>query len=172
MQEYREIAQIMAAEQPEFDQLWGYNAAVRSNAFVADADEYGVARWETVVGVVPLPSQSLDERKATVLAKINEQLPYTVRALDAKLTTICGDGNYTIALVASTYQLDIYLTVASKDCVVMVQTLLDGMIPCNLMHNVTVVYNTHRDLKPLTHVQMAQYTQLGLREDVLDYGDE
>ncbi len=139
----------MAAEQPEFDLLWGYNAAVRSNAFVADADEYGVARWETVVGVVPLPSQSLDERKAVVLAKINEQLPYTVRALESMLEGICGADNYNVTVYANDYLLDVQIMAQSQNCSSMVQSLLWRVVPCNLIYCLTDIYETDLACTPL-----------------------
>ncbi len=167
MQEYREMAQITGAEQPDFDQIWAYRSLVRNNAFVADTDTYGMARWEKVVGVVPLPNQTLGERRAVVLAKLNEQLPYSMRALEKALTEICGADNYTIELHADAYTLEVLLTVVSKQHAKTVQELLWRWIPCNLIWQVTIVWNRHRDLRPFTHEELATHTQQGVREDVL-----
>ena len=168
MQGYREFAVIMEAEQPEIDLLWGATEAVFADQFIQDATENGVKRWESVLGISPKGTDTLDERKFRILTKLNQELPYTLRKLEQVLTTICGAGNFSINLQPDKYHVEIKLALANKNNYNEVAGVLKKMIPANMTQWIQIMYNSHDVLKNFTHAEMAAYTHEQLRNEVFN----
>lgn len=164
---YREIQAIMAAEQPEVLNLWQALQDVFDDQFIWDATENGVMRWEKILGIVPKATASLGERKFTILTKINEQLPFTMRALQQQLSNLCGDG-YSVELQHAIYKLIVKVALTSKSNFTDVGELLKRVVPANLVIDLDLMYNQHQTLAPYTHAQLGAYTQWQLRNEVIN----
>jgi len=102
--EYREL---MEAEQPELEALWAAQDAVLADQYVVTANEYGISRWEAMLGIFPKDTDGLEMRRARVLSMLRLKLPYTKRWLAAWLDDLCGEGNYSLAISAYTIMLDL-----------------------------------------------------------------
>ena len=93
VQEYVEIQEIMKTEQHETDLLWIATEGVFADQFIQDATINGVSRWESMLGISPKGTDTLDERKFRVLSKLNQELPYTLRKFSrlstSNLLTTC-----------------------------------------------------------------------------------
>ena len=101
IQEFVEMQRIMSAEQPEVDALWDSCENVLNDSFIMYASENGVKRWESIIGITPKDTDTLDERRFRILTKMNQELPYTMVKLKEVLTVICGEGNFFIDLQPS-----------------------------------------------------------------------
>lgn len=86
-----EFGQIAAALNPEFNKLAECIYRVLNESFIQDASEYGVSRWESILGITPAAGATLDDRKAAILTYMNIKLPYTWRVLKQMLVPILGD---------------------------------------------------------------------------------
>lgn len=168
LQGYQELAQLLSALQGEVDDLWVYKAQILDNAFVSDADEYGVGRYEAIAGLTPTPSETLEERKFNLLVKINEQLPYSLYALKEKLSNLCGEDGYFVTLSHQSYTLDIRLALAQASNFTAVEEMVNRVVPCNLICTVTMLYNQHSQYTQYTHSQLSSYTHSSLKSEVLD----
>lgn len=168
MQDYRELAVIMEVEQPEIDGLWDAAEAVFADQFIQDATENGVSRWETVLGISPKGTDTLDERKFRILTKLNQELPYTLRKMEQVLTTICGAGNFSIDLQPDKYHIEIKLALTNKNNYNEVADVLKKMVPANMTQWIQIMYNSHDVLKKFTHAEMAAYTHEQLRNEVFN----
>ncbi|MBR5582984.1 MAG: DUF2313 domain-containing protein [Lachnospiraceae bacterium] len=167
MRSYREMKHIMSAEQPEIDDVFVSAEQVLSNQFIMDADETGVKRWESNVGITPKDTDTLDERKFRVITKMNQQLPYTIKKLNEVLTTICGSGNFLIHPQVNEYHIEIKLALSNKNNYEEVVDVLTKMIPANLTQYVQIMYNTYEELKKYTHAELSEFTHYQLRNEVL-----
>lgn len=167
LQTYRELVQIAQGEQDEIDDLWEAKDGVLNNAFIDDADEYGVSRYEEMMSIVATPSETLDERKFAILTKVNEQLPYSMNALHALLITLCGEDGYTMTLTHEDYALDVVLSLAFKGKLGSVTALLERVVPCNLVTTTAILYNQHSTLANFTHTQLGRYSHYELRNEVV-----
>lgn len=167
LQEYREIKEITNSEQIELDIIWGQQGKILNNFFVMDADDAGVSRYESMLGLVKKPGETLDERKFNVIVKINEQLPYTITALNEKLEKLCGAGKYTIDLHPETYSIVIKLALTAEKLFLAVKAMILRVLPCNLIYNVIIMYNQHKTLSKYTHAQLRTMTHKQMREEVL-----
>ena len=165
--EYQEMKLIMETEQPEVGQLWNEHSQSLDNMFLQTADEPSVSRYESMLGISLNPTLSLNERRFQLQLKFNEQLPYTLRALNQKLETVCGPGEFDIELVSSEYKLTVKVGLTSKQNLQSVKEMVERMVPCNLIWTVTLKYNQHETLAQYTHEHLGQYTHNQLRNEVL-----
>lgn len=167
LQEIREFQAINGTEQPEFANLWGDLGDVLNDQFIGTATENGISRWESMLGIKPMASDSLEERRFRVLTRVNEQLPYTITGLKRQLETLCGIGNYEVVLNSGAYTLSVKVGLAAKKNYDDVESMVNRMVPANLIVDISLKYNQHMTLDNYTHQQLAAYTHYGLRNEVL-----
>ena len=133
IQNYVEIQRIMNAENPEFQALWETNEQIRKNLFILTADEIGINRYERLLNIFPLLDDTIESRRARILIRMNEQLPYTLRGLKNQLEAVCEDENFEIDLDADNYTLKIRLELFSSNTADDIAELLKRICPANLI---------------------------------------
>lgn len=166
MREFGEIKAIMSAEQIDVENAWSNGDDVLNNQFVVDATEKGIARYEQILGIKPKANYTLDERKFNVLARMNEQLPYTMKQLHSSLASLCGAEGYALKMDNDIYTLIVKLALENENNVEAVVELLDKMTPANIVKKV-MLFNTHLMLGDLTHEQLSAYTHKDIREAMI-----
>lgn len=131
-----EFQQIALAENPELNNLLGCIRRILQDAFINDATEYGVSRWERILELSVSPTATLEERKVGVLTYLSLRRPYTMRVLRSMLDASVGAGNYTLELINDTQTLHVTLTDSTiqQD----VYYLMQRVIPQNLELKVEV----------------------------------
>lgn len=127
--EFKVIAEV---ENPEFAALWKRWWKWYLNTFVCDLDYEGAARWEYMIGIRPKATDTLDERRAEILVRINATLPYTHRRLEQMLNALCGAGLYEIDLDYNKYNLAIITNPDVTKGLNRISTLLRAIVPANL----------------------------------------
>lgn len=167
MQEYLEIKAIMQTEQPEIDALWSAVEKAFADQFIMDATEYGVMRWESMLNITPKATETMEERKFRILARLNQELPYTLTRLKEMLTVLCGADGFVIDLQANLYHIDIKLGVGNHSNYAEVERLLNAMIPANMGKYIQLMYNPHRIVGLLRHMDLAKFTHETIRNEVL-----
>lgn len=165
LQEVREFKAITTTENPEIDSLDIAIDKALNNQFIGTLDLYGCARWEKILGIKALDTDTLQERNFRILARVNEQLPYTYRSLEERLADLCGKDGYSIAMDIENFVLKVRIGLSAKKNFIAVAELLDRITPCILILSVSLLYNTHRKLGSYTHAQLAAYTHTQLREE-------
>ena len=167
MQEYREMATIMETEQFEVDRLWleAENALV--DQFLLEATVNGVKRWESMLGISPKDTDTLDERRFRILTKLNQELPYTLRKLEQVLTNLCGANGFSIEVTAAEYHIEVKLAVGNHNNYSEVETLLNKMIPANMTQYIRLMYNKYETVAQFAHSRLATYTHKEIRNEVL-----
>ena len=168
MQEYLEMQNVMGAEQPEFDLLWGACENALSDQFILDATEYGVMRWEDMLNITPKDTESLDERKFRILARMNQELPYTMTKLKEVLTNLCGADGFNIDLQPNLYHIEIKLAIGRHSNYQEVVNLLTKMIPANMTQYVKLMYNKNEMVNLYRHMDLSAYTHNQVRNEVLN----
>ncbi len=161
--------QIIAdiAEQPEFDKLWDNITSAYDDQFIGTATEYGVARWESMLGLQPKASENLDSRKFRITSVINETLPYTYTMLEQTLEMLCEEDGYVISIEPSNYTIDVKVAMKAKTKYDEVKALLDRVVPANMVINLSLKYNQHSLLAEFTHREFKGRTHNELRNEEL-----
>lgn len=93
LQNIMEFAAITEAQQPEIEAAWDALKLVIDNQFIDTATEEGVTLWEQELNIVPLASDTLQDRKQRLKTAWTYGAVYTYNWLVNWLKTSCGKSN-------------------------------------------------------------------------------
>ena len=167
LQQTREMQAVREGEQPAVAGLWDAWKTVLDALFVRYANEQGLARWERMLGIRPRGTDSMEVRRVAVLARLNEQLPFTERTLRLMLDGVCGPGGYTLEIIYREYRVFVRVHLWEKRAMDEAAALLGRVVPANMVIDLGLRYNTHRMLRPRLHRMLRGTTHRALREEVL-----
>lgn len=167
LKEVKEIVIHAKAVEPELAQLWEAAENAYNDQFLYTMTENGIKRWEKMLNISPMGTDSLEDRRFRIINRVNAQLPYSYRMIESHLTQMCGADGYKMTYDKNTWVLEIRLALTSKKQFSEVQSMVAEMIPTNIILSVDLLYNTHEILGQFTHEQLAQYTHDQLRNEVL-----
>lgn len=162
----RDFGQIATGEDPEFSLLWTAVQRFIQDCFVATATEYAIERWEGIFGLETYPTDTLEERRARILATINRKIPYSMRALRNMLTALVGAGNFQATVDPIRLELSVLVNVRVAHQMDDVEVLLEAVVPANLTWTVDNLYSTQESLEAYTHAQLASYTHRYIKEQL------
>lgn len=128
-----EFQQIARALNPEFNLILGCIYRILKDAFIADATEYGVSRWEKILELPVSPSATLEERKVQILTYLSIRRPYTIRVLKHMLSAIMDEDSYTLNINNDTSTMTV--KIADDKYRADVQLLMQRVLPQNLILN-------------------------------------
>lgn len=163
VREYKTI--LNDGEESEVSDLWGCLENALNDQFIQDATENGIARWERILNITPKANWTLDERRFEVLTKVNEQIPFTITSLKDHLNALCGEDGYSVELDAKTFTLYVEIALAEQNKYNAVVTLLNRIVPANMVIDVSIKYNKNYLLERWTHQGLTAYTHEELRSD-------
>lgn len=127
----KEIKAMQEAENPEFALLWAEFVRFEKDVFVLTAEEYGIRRWVDLMEL-DVSQMSLEEQRALVILKLNENIPYTDRTLRKMLDIAIGQENYSMQILYHEYTIRIEIFNQSIALYLSIQKLLERIKPANL----------------------------------------
>lgn len=133
LSKFKEIAVTLEAENPEFILIWNAAQRVLQNQFIETADEYGIARFENILKILPSKEDTLESRRARIQARWFHITPYTLKSLIAKLIALCEDSNFTIIKQYQNYRIEILTNLQLFGQVEELEHIISGMLPCNMI---------------------------------------
>lgn len=169
LKDIREYRAIMTAEQPELEDGWALAEYALQESVLMTATDYGLKRWEDMIGITPKATETPDERRFRILAFIAGDTPYTYRELERLLANLCGEDGYEIDLDHGAYTLSVKIALTAKNNYDAVQDLLGKTLPANLVLYLDLKYNQHQHLTAARHRDLAAFTHQQLREDALPW---
>ncbi len=168
LQRVRELERVSLLEQPEFDRARAAHEQVLQELFPYICTEYGLSRWEKMLGVSPGANDSVERRRQVVLLRLSEQLPFTMRRLADILARVAPEGQYYIELHPAEYLLRVRLSLIGKSYFRVLQDVLDRTLPANLLLDLDLLYNRYGYLVGMTHGELAGLRHHDLREEVIN----
>lgn len=131
MQEYREIKEVMTAENPEFKLVIDESEIIKNNQFIISCDSDGIKRFEKILSLTAAEQEPLQTRIARVLNRWNDTVPYTLEAFLEKLNTICGE-DFTVTEKFTEYKIEIETHLDQYGAVDELEYLLQYIMPSNV----------------------------------------
>lgn len=128
--EFKEIARV---ESEQLDSVKNQFNKILNNQFVIIADSDGVAMFESLYGIIPESSDSLEFRKERVLNRIQLQPPFTIRYLEQQLDKIIGKGKYTVEINYDKYTLIINSAAENQAYAQEVAVIVGKVKPANIL---------------------------------------
>lgn len=163
----REFKALANTVDPELNLLWEEVEKTFNDQFIEDASEDGVKRYEAMLNIVPRATETLEDRKFTILTQFNEQLPYTHKSLLQRLNTLCGEDGYTLEITTLDYTVKVRIELVVKNQYDTVEDLLERLVPLNMIIDLDLRYNTYDKLSAFTYNQLSAYTYDDLRDEVV-----
>lgn len=132
IQQFREMKQIMDAENPEFQLMIDESERIKNNQFIETSDLLGISKFEGLLNIHPSPDDTLESRISRIMTRWNDVVPYTYRALIQKLVQLCDGLNFTINKNFDEYKMEIITHLELSGQVDELQYLFGYIIPVNL----------------------------------------
>lgn len=167
LKELEEFKQIMTAEQKQVDELWDFIYVILNEAFVDTAEDIGLKRWESILNITPLDTDTAEVRRMRIHARMLEDAPYTWNSFKQMLGGLCGEDGYTLELKSKEYTLVIKVALTSKKVKDEVAKMAERVVPANLILDIDLMYNTYEMLKQITWEQATEKTYQKLRDEVI-----
>lgn len=142
-----------------------------NNITIMDSEESGIARREKILGIKPLDTASLEDRRLEVLMRWYDTPLYTEITLRNKLDSVLGKDNYVLIIDLDKKLVECQIELTRRLMFKSVQELFEQMIPLDYLINVTLRYNQHGSFIKYTHAQLAQFTHFKMRNEVLNGGN-
>ena len=133
LQQFEELRQIMAAENPEFQAVSDKVNVVLDNTFIMYCNEDGIRRFEALMNIYPLPGDTLEVRRSRVMTRWNDVVPYTMKAFRQKIVVLQGNDNVQINLDADNYKITVITHLEKQGQQDDLAYLFKTMIPCNMV---------------------------------------
>lgn len=111
LQSIMEFAAITGAQQPEIEAAWDALNLVMDNQFIDTATEAGVTVWEKELNIVPLATDTLEDRKQRLKTAWTYGVVYTYNWLVNWLKTSCGESDPLPAINDYTLQVSLPVSV-------------------------------------------------------------
>ena len=167
IQNIEEFKAIADAVDPEIINLTDEVKNLIDDQFIETATNKGIARREKLLKIQPFSDDTLDTRKFRVGVEWNNQVPYSYRQLEKKLSDLLGEDGYMMSRNLGNHKLTIKVNLGQKRMLQSVDNTVQNIAPCNLIITVELQYNRHIDLARFTHEYLATKTHLQLREEAL-----
>lgn len=130
LQSVMEFAAITGAQQPEIEAAWDALNLVMDNQFIDTATEAGVTVWEKELGIVPLATDTLEDRKQRLKTAWTYGVVYTYNWL---VNWLRGDkGKFDLPIIKN-YTLYLSVPLSSNPSDVFIK--LQKIMPCNMLVN-------------------------------------
>ena len=136
MAEYKEINAALTAEDPEFRLLWNAADRVLQNEFIETADEYGIGRFEKLLGILPSIEDTTESRRSRVRTRWFTELPYTWRMFLHKLTALCAENDFLITGQLDDYRVGLEVHLELYGEIGELELLIEKMFPCNMVADI------------------------------------
>ncbi|MDU1174727.1 putative phage tail protein [Peptostreptococcus anaerobius] len=137
---------------------------VENNFFIDSLNEYGCERWEKMLDIKTNYSNSVEDRRFAIKAKLLGLRPYTYERLKYFLINLIGEHNFILEMDYSKNHLTCKLNLGVKARMDSVKDLIEKTVPLNISTEVVLLYNTHKMLASKTHKELGKHTHTELRE--------
>lgn len=133
LQEFKENQETLNAENPEFILAWNGADRVLKNAFIETADEYGISRFERILKITPLNTDTLEIRRRRVMLRWFDRIPYTLRAFLEGLSEISRGSDFSVVKEYLKYKIGITTDLEEAGQAEELDRLIEEMMPCNMV---------------------------------------
>lgn len=123
---------LLESENITIQTLWQTIMQSLDNQFILTSDIQGIERWEKILSIVPEPDDDLETRRYRCLTAVSLSELSTIRKLQEKLETICGNGNVEMVFESDLFTLHIKIKNNTAKANMIKNYILES-IPANLV---------------------------------------
>lgn len=143
LKDNKEFEAICEALDPEYNLILQRLKTTLDNIVPETANARGITRYEQWLELPTNPYLPLEQRRATVLAKLNEMYPFTEIKLQKMLAAIVGWGHFEYHRDGAYVSVDI--DEEAMDALSPVYELLERLLPMNLHFGINQLHSVEQD---------------------------
>ncbi|HEX3077784.1 MAG TPA: putative phage tail protein [Lachnospiraceae bacterium] len=167
LKEIREFKALAEVENPKTSCIWQAVEDAMKDQFANTLTDNGAKRWESIMRIQKKDTDDIGFRRFRIISRLNEQLPYSYRMLEFQLRNLCGENGFTLTLNNSNYTLYARVALTAKNKFNETETILKKYVPCNIVIDLSLLYNQYSQLEKYTYADLERCTYQALREEVL-----
>ena len=152
---------------PELEKAWKAVEDAYNDLYLYTMGEDKIKRWERQLGIQPMGTDTIEDRRFRIINRLNAQLPYTDRMLEYHLNQMCGENGYRKVLDADAFLLTVKIALTSKKQFNEIHEFIKEMLPANMILDYDLLYNQYLTLAGYTHAELSAYTYGNLRDEVI-----
>lgn len=126
--------------------------------FFENMSESRVERWEKMLPLTPRTTDTLEERRFAVHAKVIDKLPYSYRVILRELRALAEDAEMETGYDEYGATATIRIGLASESKITDVAAMLDKKLPLDVYFEIIVMYNTWEEAKRYTWGELKEMT--------------
>lgn len=107
---------------------------------IETATENGIARREKIYGIKPLDSDTLEDRRFRLKARLSDPMTYTEDYIREWLTNLMGE-DYTLTVDYQNYTFDLKIPLSGKSELVTVTNFIESAVPLHMRYKIALKYN-------------------------------
>ncbi len=142
---------------------------IDSNLTIKTSAESGIARRENILGIQPLETSSLEDRRTEVLLRWWQSTLYTEVTLRQKLDAAFGQDGYILRVDLDNKVIDCQVDTTRRYMLASIEDLLEQMVPLDYGLAFSLRYNQYKKYKPYTNKQMKKATYYQLRNEEVKF---
>lgn len=132
--EIEEFKQITSTEDIELELLEQGQQRILYENFIDTATEYGIKYLEKLFKIrADSSTESLEMRKLRLKNRKMDKMPTTHKALEQKLRTLFGEGNYKVSVDSNKYTLNVEVNTFDWNMFYEIADNFRYIIPCNMI---------------------------------------
>ena len=139
--EMKELQRVLTIELQACENI---RNSILGNSNITTCDEHGISVFESDMGIIPLGTDTLEERITRCLITWNNSLPYNYNTIIALLNSTVGEGNYTVHL--EELELEVKVDIGSTRQIETIVSGLRDIIPANVLLTTSIITNKWSDV--------------------------
>lgn len=136
----QEYGILMEVEGTELDAFGKSLGQVRKNLYIQTCDDVTLRGYEQLLGIIREPGTGLEHRRRAVLARMNQQLPYSLPKLKEMLDAAVGRGCYRMDVRYGKYELELDIIDQPYQTLKNIQYMTEEIIPAHLLFTFAGLY--------------------------------
>lgn len=159
------------SESLEFDFVAKRILKIYADRFILQASEYGIGRYERILGIEPSKNESLEDRRKRVYLLWNRKIRWTHRTFLKWLDVYLGKGNYKLSLDYDNYGIEIDVTIKGSlyfDLDDLSRQVRD-IIPANLTQFIRIKFVRDQTIYYGMYGQKARHSTMLPADFITDY---
>ena len=163
----KEFKAISAATDKQIEKLNKRINEMRDDLLISTSQESGIVYREKILKIVPLDTDTLEDRRYKVLLKWYDTYPYTEFDLRKRLDRICGVGQYILKIDKVKNTLSCLVELTSRKMLNSVRDLLEDIVSLNVSMGVGLRYNQWSTLANKKWQEVSAFTWEEKKNEVI-----
>ena len=161
-----EVKQIVQVAAPELENQWNRLYRIDRNHYPKQADRDGIKTFEDWLELDVKKNDTLDTRRARIVAKLNETLPYTWIKLHRMVAAIVGWGNFTLERDGARIIFNLLIPDPDNANIIAILEMFSHVIPMNLYWEFI-----HRPPTKMLPIRLGMGALMSIRTEIPEHKD-